>query len=117
MFLNSSTNFFKAIKTHSPNQPVLVFVASRRQTRLTAMALLQFQASDPENSKEWLGMSEDDACAVVESINDPNLKLLLPFGIGIHHAGLQDRDRCIVEELFANKKIMVGIKTQLLNSS
>jgi activating signal cointegrator complex subunit 3 len=81
------------------------------------MALLQFQASDPENSKEWLGMSEDDACAVVESINDPNLKLLLPFGIGIHHAGLQERDRCIVEELFANKKIMVGLKIPLLNSS
>lgn len=30
-----------AIKTHSPNKPVLVFVSSRRQTRLTALDLIR----------------------------------------------------------------------------
>ncbi|CAB3373375.1 Hypothetical predicted protein [Cloeon dipterum] len=105
---------FQAIKTHSPNQPALVFVASRRQTRLTAMALLQCQASDPDNSKDWLGMSEEDAYNVVDSLTDPNLKLLVPFGIGIHHAGLPDRDRNIIEELFVNRKIMVLVTTATL---
>jgi activating signal cointegrator complex subunit 3 len=32
---------YQSIKTHSPDQPVLVFVSSRRQTRLTAMDLIK----------------------------------------------------------------------------
>jgi replicative superfamily II helicase len=33
---------YQSIKTHSPDQPVLVFVSSRRQTRLTAMDLIKY---------------------------------------------------------------------------
>jgi len=44
---------------------------------------------------------------ILENINDSNLKLTLAFGIGLHHAGLQDRDRKTVEELFVNNKIQV----------
>jgi replicative superfamily II helicase len=31
----------------------------------------------------------------------------LAFGIGMHHAGLVERDRKAVEELFVNQKIQV----------
>ncbi|CAL2235668.1 unnamed protein product [Prunus armeniaca] len=34
-----------------------------------------------------------------------NLRHTLPFGIGLHHAGLNKEDRSLVEELFANNKI------------
>ncbi|CAL2250747.1 unnamed protein product [Prunus armeniaca] len=34
-----------------------------------------------------------------------NLRHSLQFGIGLHHAGLNDKDRSLVEELFANNKI------------
>ncbi len=37
---------FHAIKSHSPNKPVLVFVSSRRQTRLTALDLISFSARE-----------------------------------------------------------------------
>ena len=33
-------------------------------------------------------------------VRDPNLKFTLSFGIGLHHAGLVERDRSIVEDLF-----------------
>ena len=33
---------FQAIKQYSPDKPVLVFVSSRRQTRLTALDLISF---------------------------------------------------------------------------
>lgn len=36
------------------------------------------------------------------------LKHTLAFGIGVHHAGLCQRDRDVVEELFVNEKIQVG---------
>lgn len=39
---------FKAINTHSRDNPVLVFVSSRRQTRLTALDLIAMSAADQQ---------------------------------------------------------------------
>jgi len=46
-----------AIKLHSPDKPALIFVSSRRQTRLTALDLIAFLAAD-DNPKQWLHMPE-----------------------------------------------------------
>lgn len=51
---------------------------------------------------------------VVSQVMDENLKHTLQFGVGLHHAGLNDRDRSLVEELFTNTKIQV-IVFQLLS--
>lgn len=48
---------FQAIKQYSPTQPVLIFVSSRRQTRLTAMDLLAQLASE-SNPKQWLKLKD-----------------------------------------------------------
>jgi activating signal cointegrator complex subunit 3 len=45
--------------------------------------------------------------AIIATVRDSNLKLTLAFGIGMHHAGLHERDRRTVEELFVNCKIQV----------
>ena len=44
---------------------------------------------------------------LLHDVKDANLKFTLAFGIGLHHAGLQDTDRKLVEELFVNQKIQV----------
>ena len=44
---------------------------------------------------------------IISGIKESNLKLTLAFGIGLHHAGLHERDRKTVEELFVNQKIQV----------
>jgi len=36
----------------------------------------------------------------VEKCDSQDLKEILPFGIGIHHAGMTKRDRTMVENLF-----------------
>ncbi|TXG51589.1 hypothetical protein EZV62_024113 [Acer yangbiense] len=95
---------YAAICTHSPTKPVLIFVSSRRQTRLTALDLIQFAASD-EHPRQFLSMPDEDLQMVLSQVTDPNLRHTLQFGIGLHHAGLNERDRSIVEELFANNKI------------
>jgi len=46
-----------AIRSHSPAKPVLVFVSSRRQTRLTALDLIAFLATE-DDPKQWLKMDE-----------------------------------------------------------
>src|SRR4051812_22431054 len=95
---------FKAIKQFSPLKPVLIFVASRRQTRLTAMAFVSLLAQEAD-PKQWLHMSPTELHDIVQTLRDENLKITLPFGIGIHHAGLQAYERNIVENLFVERKI------------
>lgn len=50
-----------AIKLHSPVKPSLIFVSSRRQTRMTALDLIAFLAAD-DNPKQWLHMPEPEVC-------------------------------------------------------
>ena len=50
---------YTAIRTHSPDKPVLIFVSSRRQTRLTAFDLVAFVAAE-DNPKQWLHMPDKE---------------------------------------------------------
>lgn len=54
-------------------------------------------------------MLEEDLQMVLSQVTDQNLRHTLQFGIGLHHAGLNDKDRTLVEELFANNKIQVDV--------
>jgi replicative superfamily II helicase len=104
---------FAAIKTHSPTQPVIVFVSSRRQTRLTAKDLMAY-CSMEENPTQFLHMPQEELRELLYQVEDPNLKLSLTFGIGLHHAGLREEDRKLSEELFIQGKIQILIATSTL---
>lgn len=104
---------YAAICTHSPTKPVLIFVSSRRQTRLTALDLIGFAASD-EHPRQFLSIPEEALQMVLSQVTDQNLRHTLQFGIGLHHAGLNEKDRSLVEELFGNNKIQVLVCTSTL---
>ena len=104
---------YTAILEHSPTKPVLIFVSSRRQTRLTALDLIAYCAAD-DDPKRFLHMDDQDAAVIASSIQDKALKDALAFGVGIHHAGLDNHDRNTVEELFLNNKIQVLVCTSTL---
>jgi pre-mRNA-splicing helicase BRR2 len=82
---------------------MLVFCHSRKETARFAkvirdMALAQDQLhcflKEDSASKEVL-------LNQVEKASSADLKDVMPFGIGIHHAGLSKKDRKMVEDLFA----------------
>ncbi|KAI5357013.1 putative helicase, AAA+ ATPase domain, Sec63 domain, Helicase superfamily 1/2, ATP-binding protein [Septoria linicola] len=104
---------FLAIKSHSPSKPVIVFVASRRQTRLTARSLINLCGME-DNPRRFMHMSEDDLALNTERVKDDALREALSFGIGLHHAGLVESDRSLSEELFANNKIQILVATSTL---
>ncbi len=104
---------FQAIMEHSPQKPALVFVSSRRQTRLTALELISLCAQG-DNPKQFLHMPEDEAADMAVTLRDAALRHTLVFGIGIHHAGLDDHDRLTVETLFVSGKIQVLVCTSTL---
>ena len=104
---------FLAIKTHSPDKPVIVFVASRRQTRLTAKDLINFCGME-DNPRRFVKMSEEDLQLNLSRVKDEALREALSFGIGLHHAGLVEADRSLTEELFAANKIQILVATSTL---
>ena len=104
---------YESILTHSPNKPVLVFVSSRRQTRLTATELIQY-ASFNDSPKQFLHMPQPQLQLVLKKVKDKTLRDSLEFGVAIHHAGLSLSDRTLVEQLFAQEKIQVLISTATL---
>uniref|UniRef100_A0A0N4ZRT8 U5 small nuclear ribonucleoprotein 200 kDa helicase n=1 Tax=Parastrongyloides trichosuri TaxID=131310 RepID=A0A0N4ZRT8_PARTI len=104
---------FNAIKTYSPKKPVLIFVASRRQTRITAQSFIPLLSleSDPT---QWVNMNPDELEILLSTTKDEYLRLTLPFGIGMHHAGLTKNERAMVEKLFVEKKIQILVTTATL---
>ena len=104
---------YASILEHSPDKPVLVFVSSRRQTRLTALDLISYCAAD-ENPKRFLHMAEEDIDITAQTLFDAALRDTIVFGIGIHHAGLEASDRETVEQLFVNGNIQVLVCTSTL---
>ncbi|GLE11399.1 hypothetical protein PINS_up023786 [Pythium insidiosum] len=108
---------YMAIRTHSPEQPVLVFVSSKAQTKLTALDLISCCVAQGENAKPFLRVDEAVIDAIVAShggVADTTLQHTLAFGIGLHHAALGRRDRELVERLFRERLIQVVISTATL---
>ncbi len=55
------------VQAHSPIKPVLVFVSSRRQTRLTALDLLGYAAGD-ERPRQFVHCPEEELDQAVATI-------------------------------------------------
>ena len=105
---------FMAIKQHSQKKPALIFVSSRRQTRLTALDLIHLCGME-DNPRRFLKIDDDEELQYyISRITDDTLKLSIQFGIGLHHAGLVEEDREISHQLFQKNKIQILIATSTL---
>jgi activating signal cointegrator complex subunit 3 len=104
---------YNAIVEKSPTKPVIVFVSSRRQTRLTAMALINFLLLE-NNTAKFVRMTAEEIVHTQGLIGDPHLKHCVQFGIGMHHAGLTEGDRTVIEDLFRSARLQILIATSTL---
>ena len=106
-----------AISQYSAEKPVIIFVSSRRQTRLTGFDLVTFATQDCEIGRLFSGPGHSpwlNGYVDVSTVENDALKHCLAFGVGLHHAGLTQSDRDIVEHLFATNVIQVLIATSTM---
>ncbi|KAI0022193.1 Sec63 Brl domain-containing protein [Xylariomycetidae sp. FL0641] len=102
------------VGTH--NNQMLIFVHSRKETAKTAR-YVRDKALEMETINQILKHELGSREALNETVNDiadADLKDLLPYGFGIHHAGMNRVDRDEVEGLFANGLIQVLVCTATL---
>jgi pre-mRNA-splicing helicase BRR2 len=107
---------YEKVMENAGRNQVLVFVHSRKETAKTARSL-----RDMCLEKDSLGsfLKEGSASMEVlrkeaEEVKNSELKDLLPYGFGIHHAGMSRVDRTLVEDLFADRHIQVLVSTATL---
>lgn len=105
----------KVIEAAGKHQ-VLIFVHSRKETAKTA----KFIKEEGLKNDTLLKILKDDSASreilqtEAESVKNADLKELLPYGFGIHHAGMTRADRTLVEDLFADGHIQVLVSTATL---
>ncbi|KAH9930429.1 Sec63-domain-containing protein [Epithele typhae] len=105
----------KVLDQAGKNQ-TLVFVHSRKETAKTA-TFIRDMAIEKETITQFVkpeGATREILLEETNNVKDPNLKDLLQFGFGIHHAGMSREDRGLVEELFADGHLQVLVCTATL---
>ena len=105
----------KVMEEAGVNQ-VIVFVHARKETARTAKALRDMALENDDITrilKDGSGSREvlQTECEVVKNAD---LKDILPYGFGIHHAGMNKTDRALVEDLFSDGHIQVLVSTATL---
>ena len=97
-------------------QQLLIFVHSRKETAKTAK-YIRDKAIEMETIGQILrndAASREILTEEAQSVFDRDLKDLLPYGFGIHHAGMNRADRDSVESLFAEGSLQVLVSTATL---
>ncbi|KAK4144714.1 Sec63 Brl domain-containing protein [Dichotomopilus funicola] len=95
---------------------MLVFVHSRKETAKTAR-YIRDKAVEMETINQILkhdAGTREVLKEAADSVNNTDLKDILPYGFGIHHAGMTRADRSDVEDLFASGHIQVLVCTATL---
>eukprot|EP00923_Selenidium_pygospionis_P000890 GHVN01001382.1.p1 GENE.GHVN01001382.1~~GHVN01001382.1.p1 ORF type:complete len:2211 (-),score=363.43 GHVN01001382.1:2249-8881(-) len=108
---------FEKVMENAGKHQVLVFVHSRKDAFKTARMIREMAVAEDAlprlvpQEKASQEILQDEA---VQGIKTPELKELLPYGIGVHHAGLPRTDRKVIEDLFADGHVQLLVSTATL---
>ncbi|XP_058793100.1 U5 small nuclear ribonucleoprotein 200 kDa helicase [Phymastichus coffea] len=102
---------YNAILRHAIRKPVIVFVPTRKQARLTAFDILTFAAAEGKPS-QFFHADESDVAPFLARLQDTTLKETLSQGVGYLHEGLSSGDRRLVEELFDSGAVQIAVATR-----
>ncbi|KAI3923489.1 hypothetical protein MKW92_028346 [Papaver armeniacum] len=92
---------YTAIVQHARNgKPALVFVPTRKHSRLTAADFVTYSNADSGERPLFLLKSEEELEPFISKVKEPMLSATLRHGVGYLHEGLTSVDVEIVSHLF-----------------
>ncbi|KAK7686800.1 hypothetical protein QCA50_009873 [Cerrena zonata] len=106
----------KLLECAQNKHQLIIFVHSRKDTFKTAKWLKDKLI---EEGKQQLILKSDAGSSEIlkqesQDMDNKGLKEIIPEGFGIHHAGLNRKERSVVEDLFAQGHVQVLISTATL---
>lgn len=102
---------YNAIVKLSPEKPVMVFVPSRKQAKLTAIDIISY-ADMEEKHGRFLLINESELQSVFEKVQDDTLRDILTQGVAYMHEGTSPTDKHIISTLFKSGAIQVVVVTR-----
>ncbi|KAK4673654.1 Pre-mRNA-splicing helicase BRR2 [Podospora pseudopauciseta] len=102
---------YLAVTQMSPDQPALIFVPSRKQTRATARDILTATLADDDEDR-FLNVEVEQIQKLLERVQEPALAEALSHGVGYYHEALSQSDKRIVMHLYKNNAIQVLIASR-----
>ncbi|KAI7862372.1 Sec63 Brl domain-containing protein [Spinellus fusiger] len=100
-----------AITSHSADKPVIVFVPSRKQCKLTAVDIITYCIGD-DTPNRFLHCKLEEIQTILDRVQDKTLVETLEHGIGFYHEALSKQDKLIVEQLYTSGAIQVVIASR-----
>ncbi|KAL0957930.1 hypothetical protein HGRIS_000111 [Hohenbuehelia grisea] len=120
LMISMSKPAYLAIMEYAPTKPVIIFVPSRRQCRMTVDDILTHCSAD-DKADRFLNIELEDLQPHLDHVKDTSLAEILKSGIGYYHEALDKQDKLIVERLFQSGAIQVLVAskagTQLLGTT
>ena len=111
--LSMAKPVYNAINKHSPKRAAIVFVPSRKQSKLTAVDILTYAAADG-TPQRFLHCNESELEAYLEHVKDATLKETLCNGVAYLHDGTTQLERTVVEQLYSSGAIQILVASKSL---
>ena len=92
---------------------MIVFVPSRKQSRLTAVDLLTYAAADSQPDR-FLHAEQEDSATFLSKIADKTLRETLSQGVAYMHECLTRGEKRLVESLCDSRAIQVVVAARAL---
>lgn len=103
---------YLAITEYSSSKPVIIFVPSRKQCRLTVDDLLVHCAADDQPDR-FLNVEVSDLQVHLDHLSDEGLKETLKHGIAYFHEALSAQDKRIVHRLFESGAVQILVASKV----
>lgn len=102
---------YLSITELSPDQPAIIFVPSRKQTRMTARDVLAACLAD-DNEDRFLHVDPEQLHPILKRVHEEALAEALSHGVGYFHEALSQSDKRIVKHLYNQGAIQVLIASR-----
>lgn len=99
---------YNAVLRHSGQKPCIVFVPSRRHSRLLAADLLALAAASGQPAR-FRHAQPDLLMPFVKRLQDKMLRETVPLGVAYLHAGVSSGDRRVVQQLVESGAVQLAV--------
>ncbi|XP_045467898.1 putative U5 small nuclear ribonucleoprotein 200 kDa helicase [Harmonia axyridis] len=102
---------YNAISRYSPHKPIIIYVPTRKQARITAIDLLTSASAEGQPNR-FFHADEEDIKPFLDRMSDKTLRETLSQGVAYMHEGLSASDLRLVEQLFDSGAVQVAVITR-----